>query len=508
MFMLTLLMRVALLIAVAVSLVLPTVSSAQTPTRVAPSSQPPTLLTPQQLREDFDQLRFTLEHAHAALYRYNSKSEIDGRLDALAAHLDEPLSDVEFFRLVAPLIASIRNSHTVVTAPLSIRRAVSNSSSVFPLDIRFVDGRAFVEADLSDEASVRPESEIVSIDGQSIETLSQFMMERRPVEGFVVSAQYERLNRFFWFDYMLHLGPRSTFTVQTRNPATGSVETFLLAGVPADRVLERDQAASASGPAQQISTGRSNIATMTLRNLGEPDTVAFLASAFQQVEAASAENLIIDIRGNPGGVDWYNSELVAYLVDHPFRFYKSRTPAARSYDDLRGLEYTLRDFLFAEHIETLSPDIRAAPFEHWTLPELFEVSLASDRAGGWQQPKAADRFQGHVYLLVDGASGSSSSEVAALLHHLGIATLIGSEPNGGYQGESAGITPTLTLPNSKLAISIPILTYRNDVMPGFREGRGSPPHFEVSQSVEDARNGVDTVMRFTLALIEARSNVR
>ena len=105
----------------------------------------------------------------------------------------------------------------------------------------------------------------------------------------------------------------------------------------------------------------------------------------------------------------------------------------------------------------------------------------------------------------DGNSGSSSAEVAALFHHLDLATIIGEEPNGSYQGETAGVIPDLTLPNSKLVIRVPLVAYQNDVMPGVREGRGAEPTFTVSETLEDSLKGVDTVMTFTRALIRARA---
>jgi hypothetical protein len=92
-----------------------------------------------------------------------------------------------------------------------------------------------------------------------------------------------------------------------------------------------------------------------------------------------------------------------------------------------------------------------------------------------------------------------------MMQHLGLATIIGEEPDGSYQGETAGIIPTLTLPNSKLTVHVPLLLYQNDVMPGVRIGRGVEPTFTVSETLEDSIAGVDTVMTFTRTLIRARA---
>jgi hypothetical protein len=139
-----------------------------------------------------------------------------------------------------------------------------------------------------------------------------------------------------------------------------------------------------------------------------------------------------------------------------------------------------------------------------TLPQLLRYMLSVDEAEGVFAPVPRYRFSGKVYLLMGGGSGSSAAEIGALMHHLGLGTLIGEEPNGAYQGLTAGAIPLLTLPNSKIAVRMPLVAYHNAVMPGLFEGRGAPATFAVSQSVEDSVAGVDTVMAFTRRLIRER----
>jgi hypothetical protein len=91
------------------------------------------------------------------------------------------------------------------------------------------------------------------------------------------------------------------------------------------------------------------------------------------------------------------------------------------------------------------------------------------------------------------------------MHHLGIGTLIGEEANGAYEGVTAGIRAPVVLPNSGIRIGIPLIAYHNAVMSDLFEARGAPPDFQMSQSLEDRINGIDTVMEFTKALIERRN---
>jgi hypothetical protein len=464
-------------------------------------------LTPQELHADFQQLRFSLEHAHPALYRYTSKDDIDARLRTIEQQLDRSMTDLDFYRLLAPLIAAIRNSHTSLQAPPDVLKSIQSSSNAFPFVLRYQDGKAFVEVNLSDDVTIRPGMEVLSLNGRPMAEVTQTLMESRSAEGFVDAAKYARLNRLFWSDLMLQVGPSARYSIVVRDPSSGIVNQRSVAGVSAALVSSRTpQFPSTAGPAQAVTIEPdSHLAILRLRNFVEPDTDTFFRKAFRQIAASGVGNLIIDLRGNHGGVDWFNSDLLSYLSDRPFRFYRDRVYVARSYDDLKYLSYSLDDFLFPDQIAALPAAVREHPFEHWTLPELIDLALSTDHAGGMQTPKKANRFSGRIYLLIDGNSGSSSAEVPALMHHLGLATIIGEEPNGSYQGEVAGIIPDLKLPNSKVVVRVPLLFYHNDVMPGIRMGRGAEPTFTVSESLSDSLAGVDTVMTFTRALIRARA---
>jgi hypothetical protein len=73
--------------------------------------------TPGQLRDDFRVLRKSLEEAHPGLYRQTSKGELDRLFSEAEQSLDRPLDVFEFYRVLAPLVASIRCGHTNLQPP-------------------------------------------------------------------------------------------------------------------------------------------------------------------------------------------------------------------------------------------------------------------------------------------------------------------------------------------------------------------------------------------------------
>ena len=310
--------------------------------------------------------------------------------------------------------------------------------------------------------------ELVELNGRSMDDLTKTIMERLPVEGFADEAKYGFLNQSFSEEFALYDEAASSYTLVLRNPDSPTLEEHKVAGVPAVRVAGSVRATpTETGRTLSLSVDpESSVAVMRIRNFIDPETDSFFRNAFHELATSRVKNLIIDLRGNHGGIDWYNSDLISYLTGRPFRFYRDRSLTAKSYNDVRYLTYDLDDFLFPKQIAALPAAVREHPFEHWTLRQLVDLSLATDRAGGVQRPKSENHFSGETYVLIDHMSASSSAEIPAMLQHLGIATVIGEEPDGSYQGETAGIIPTLTLPNSKLVVHVPLLAYQNDVMPG------------------------------------------
>ena len=56
-------------------------------------------------------MRRSLEQAHGGIYRYTSKVEMDRMFDRAYRKIDHPMTDLEFWRLIAPVVAHITRSH-------------------------------------------------------------------------------------------------------------------------------------------------------------------------------------------------------------------------------------------------------------------------------------------------------------------------------------------------------------------------------------------------------------
>jgi hypothetical protein len=61
------------------------------------SENPDRELSPAALKEDFERLWYSLEEAHAGLYRYVSRADMDKHFEALERQLSRPLRISEFY---------------------------------------------------------------------------------------------------------------------------------------------------------------------------------------------------------------------------------------------------------------------------------------------------------------------------------------------------------------------------------------------------------------------------
>ena len=115
------------------------------PTANAEASLPPGVMgetiEPDKLVLDFRLARQALEEGHSGIYRYTAKEELDGLFDAAEKSLNRPMNAVEFYRILAPVVAAIKCGHTGAGLPEEMQKAHSTKGLLLPLQIRVLAGK-------------------------------------------------------------------------------------------------------------------------------------------------------------------------------------------------------------------------------------------------------------------------------------------------------------------------------------------------------------------------------
>ncbi len=437
-----------------------------------------------------------LEEGHSGIYRYTPKPELYSIFDRAENSLNHPMTCVEFYRVVAPVVAAVKCGHTAVRLPDALQTGPNSQTPILPLQVKVLDGKVYVLRDLSDDKDALAGSEIRSINGVPADVILATMIKATPGDGDVQSSRLWRLRgRIFAFNLVDLLGLEAPYTVSflnSQNKATvrvipGKLPAQILAGVRAR--FPQDQAGRK--PPELRFLDSDHIAVMKIHQFSDPDRGQhnqglgnFLQQSFEAIQARGTRTLILDLRDNGGGEDELGKALLSYLVAEPFQYYDDLVINAREF---RFQKYTReREPLPAEYVERqANGKYRMTKHPNW----------------GMNQPKRP-HFAGKVFALINGGSFSTTSEFLSHLHDRKRAIFIGEESGGGYYGNTSGPEALVTLPTTKLQLVLPLMTYYVHVSRNHPAAHGVIPDIPVHDTIGDFIEGKDKAL--SVALEQAR----
>lgn len=457
---------------------------------------PSARFSPDELREDFRVLRRSLEEGHPGLYRHTDKAELDRLFSEAEGALQGPSGAGEFYRVLAPVVAAVRCGHTNVSLPDAAREQNANSVASFPLLVKIVNGRIFVWRDLTERAGPLAGREILSVNGVPAARLLQTMLAGTGGDGHIRTSRIKRVEEWNFVEGLTPLtGLGGPFELAVLDPGTGREGRVRLdgLGVPALRRnwaewFPRDQRPARAGEMEFLDGG--GVGRMTLREFGgfvdderKRGLAEFYREAFGRLAARKTGVLILDLRDNGGGDDRLGTLLLSHLLAEPFEHYREIVAKQTSFTFGEGLFGATRVSL------PYKAERRADNLYHLTdYPNL-----------GLLQP-SAPTFSGKIYVLMNGGSFSTTAEVISQLRSRGRAEFVGQEAGGAYDGNNSGTIARVVLPNTRLVLQVPLMSYYLAVRGGPDNSRGVAPDHPVEYSVADYLTNADREMALALEL--------
>lgn len=451
-------------------------------------------LQPSEMQQDLDVLRGALDEAHGGLHRFSPKAELDRHFLTARSRVDRPRSTLAFIGIVSEALAVVRDGHMRVEYDDATNAALA-TARLLPLRVASEAGRLVVAYnDATGDDAIRAGMEVGSINGLTTGEITKRILPKLSGDGFIETGKAWRLARSFAQYYWVFVDQSPNFVVTARAEAGKAIAATLSGITNAERAKSANSvnavmtanAAKFDGPRDtvwlQFPRG-DDVGVLRVRAFDGDDFTSSVAAAFTTLRQKGAHALVLDLRGNGGGVDQYGALLVSHFVSRPFRYFDYIKVAT-----IRPSFATWK----ASTFEDLKNGTRPAPDGGFlVLPQLHP--------GVVEQNPASTPFLGRVFVLIDGGTFSTAADVCAQLRSLTKATFIGEETGGGFQGNTSGLNAQIVLPNSRLKLKIHMYGYWNAVTGG-QPGRGTLPDVEVVRTVRDVLAGTDPPLDRALSL--------
>lgn len=452
--------------------------------------------SPQQLQDDLHIAQRALEEAHGGIYRYRPKSYIDQQFKDALLSLKQSGDALDFYRVLKPTVASIACGHTTALLSLHDKEALKQEL-LLPFEVKVLQGRVFIFRDLSETTATQQFAgrEILSINGLEMKTILNAMTTAMHGDGNIPTMRAIEVGRAFKEMLFTLLQMRGEFNVVLREAGSKNTEHHQFKGRSLETLKQTwsKQYPQDQDPDRFITTNffdEGNIAYLKIDKFiaagtGKDGATQF-KEVFETIREKASHTLVIDVRDNGGGEDALGKLLFSHLVDQPFSYYDTLTIKTDQFTMDQYAEEPIR--LKAKWLEA-RPD---GQFNFLRHPNL-----------GTQQP-SSPTFKGRVLVLINGGSYSTTAEFLTQVHTRHRATFIGEESGGAYYGNTSGHHMMLTLPNTKVRLVVPLMTYQLSTQSNSKTkpaaDRGVMPDYPVQRTIDDYLQGRDPELRLALKL--------
>ena len=461
-----------------------------------------TTISVAELKEDFQILRSSLEASHAGLYAYTSKAALDQQFDEIESSIKLPMTSIEFYRKIKPLLKSIGDGHTDFLIAEDFRSAINGELPLFPFAMYWKDNQLLVLRNLSHDESLVPGTIIKSINGESAKPLIQFMIDNMTRDAEITSAAEAKIFRDFAGYYAVLKGTPDFFDLEiedsngeTRQVNIQGLKTAEMVSIGQKRYAEFYKRKNVpNGPPLSFEL-KDGVGLLTARSFSKPtirksgqDYKDFFKNTFEQIESQSVQQLILDLRNNGGGYPEVIIDLYRYLSDIPYVHELDAFTITKKLPNRKHYKHG-----FWENVDIL---------KSLRLKKEGDIYRVTDKSVSKKSyPPANNRFEGELYVLVNPFSFSATSDLIGMLRNANRGICIGETPGGNPHRGTSWIMPVLVLPNSNLQAIIPLVHMKSKL--AFDENKkGMIPDHVVKNSLDAEINGEDEVREFAMDLIK------
>ncbi len=437
------------------------------------------------LNEDLDFFQEVIEKTHPIIYKYVEKSELDSIFLACRFDGTQELSNIALEKRVRHILSKIACVHT------NISKSRRNTDKVFPL-VFYAEGKdIFIIRDLDSLLDLSQPLKLLDINENSSETIVSKMLDYKSSDGYNTTLKYQLINSPKWFNIMygFYFDADTIKNIRFVNANHDTLQiTRKLKKLKSNKSVSKNDYDSKYGDNVTVKYHNDSIAVLRIKSFsGSPIVGSMLNTsrykkALKEIEQKKVKNLIVDLRDNTGGNAIAGYRFVARFINEKHRV---------------NMQYHGGGiFKYAVVWSKLK-----------LVLNVFFGHLFSGRVPTFREQRSyinvnpKDRiYTGKVYVLVNGLTLSTASNVASFFKHKSDAVVMGEETGGGENILNAYLFPKVQLPNSGIQIQIP--QYRIDLGLTTIEGSGVVPDIKIDSRLRYTEDG-DGVLNKALELVAA-----
>lgn len=444
----------------------------------------------QKLNKDLDYLKRVLYTSHPATFEYISKDSLNYVFDSLKFKNDSIVTKIELEKKVRFILSKIGCIHT------SLKNTIfENKKTYIPFELYVNKTDLWIKKDYADSLSIAKEYRILAINGHTAKSILSKMKEFRAYDGYNKSFKYALMNQEKWFNKVYQFYFDSD-TIRTYKLVSKDLDTIRIKRKNRNKISKLENAIGEKNVmyGKNISVAFDSINRIAFLKItsfsgfpvfGKIINKNSYKKALKLVKNKGYTNLAIDLRNNTGGDAASGYALLSFFVqeNHSITIKKQKGKIFR-YAILSSKIGSIFNFLVGNLFASRIPTFKAG------------VSKAKVRKN------KKIYFDGNLFVITNGFTVSTASNVASLFKYKTKAILIGTETGGGENNLNAYFFPKIKLPYSKLKIQIP--QYKIDLKLKKNSGSGVVPNIPMTYSLQDILSNKDIEINKITELVSTK----
>jgi len=446
------------------------------------------VFSPAEVKKDAQFLADTLDKVDVAAWERTKKKDFNKKLSAQLGKDFWLQSRLDIFRNLAPLVASLGESHSRLIYPHQLSKSDGFYRAGFPIYVLCEKKGVFVAKDMRKAAKEKIPSgaKIISINQIPIEQITDNM------EKFVARETEAGQRRFMQvnFEQLLvrELGLKPPYEVswvlknELRSSTIKSINRASKIEFSQDNRNPQDHSGVRYLDDSTALIWISDFESSPLK------FKHYLDSVFENIRNKSINKLVIDLRYNSGGISENVLTLLSYLEDKPIRWAKKIT--LKNSKTFRQLNHRRVKQVKKERLGTSLDWLPIEYLSGWNWKILFGSEgddIVQEITPEPVQPEK-NRYRGALAILSNGHCFSACAFFVDYIQKTKRGIVVGEEA-GSLVGTQLGYPVLITLPISGLQLMVPVAKIQSDV-----KAHPVVPDIQISRRQIDIVNGRDPEM--------------